>query len=368
MGRNRITNLHDETSGEFSSINTKYTDEDSSADIQQSPLNRSILKKSTGTGTRRKINIRTPTDFSEAETSSSGFSDETSNKSTQTDERQGYFLCTIADGEDCQFSIYDDASPIDSRFRNRPEYRELFKEIFTVLKKAAENKNDGDVYPLLDDAIPTAVKAPPVTPATEDLPEICDDNQSVISSAMSEQSFAMSERITKTERKKIEKNTKHDKNIQENKAPTGQQIVQDGKILTPLVRQPLEYLSVSVNVRKKQKKNRRSNNFDRSDSPILTSPRVFYTGSGKKRRPFTSPMAAGSTQFEWNGNSMTIFNKKLQSPSVSNKSNVSSNLDTSDVEYNMVSSRASHDLHKLKKLDLSYAEVLRRADIERRKN
>lgn len=358
-GRNRITNLHDEfqTSGEFSSINTKYTDEDSS-----------ILKP--GTGTRRKVNIRTPTDFSEAETSSSGFSDETSNKSTQTDERQGYFLCTIADGEDCQFSIYDDASPIDSRFRNRPEYRELFKEIFTVLKKAAENKKDGDVYPLLDDAIPAAaVKAPPVTPATEDLPEIFDDNQSVISSAISEQSFAMSERITKTERKKIEKNAKHDKNIQENKPPVGQQIVQDGKILTPLVRQPLEYLSVSVNVRKKQKKNRRSNNFERSDSPILTSPRVFYTGSGKKRRQFTSPMAAGTSQFEWNGNSMTIFNKNNQSPSVSDKSNVSTNLNTSDnVGYNMVSSRASHDLNKLKKLDLSYAEVLRRADIERRKN
>lgn len=69
------------------------------------------------TGAKRKVHLQTPTDFSEAETSSSGFSDEISNKCTQTEET---FLCTIADGED-KFSIYDETSPIDSRFRHCPK-------------------------------------------------------------------------------------------------------------------------------------------------------------------------------------------------------------------------------------------------------
>ena len=91
-----------------------------------------------------------PTDFSEAETSSSGFSDETSNKATQTEGRPGSFLCSIADGEDCKFSIYDDNSPFESRFRKTPEYRQLFSEIFSVLKRAAEAKDEGEKLPLLD--------------------------------------------------------------------------------------------------------------------------------------------------------------------------------------------------------------------------
>lgn len=61
---------------------------------------------------------KTSTDFCETETSSSGI-----NKATQAEERQGYVLCTIGDGEDCKFGIYDDASPFDSKLRNRPEYQ-----------------------------------------------------------------------------------------------------------------------------------------------------------------------------------------------------------------------------------------------------
>lgn len=119
----------------------------------------------------------TPTDFSEAETSSSGFSDETSNKATQTESQRlpglpGSFLCTIVDGEDCRFSIYDNASPVDGRFRNTPEYRSLFREIFDILKKAAEAKDEGEKLPLLDDVtVPNdPPRVPPVTPAKEDLP------------------------------------------------------------------------------------------------------------------------------------------------------------------------------------------------------
>lgn len=325
-----------QTSGEFSSINTKFTDEESA---------------------RSETNNK-------AESASSGFSDETSNKATQTDERAGHFLCAIDDGEDCKFSIYDNANPIDSRFRNRPEYRLLFKEIFAVLKKAAENKEDGDKLPLLDDTIlpHISVKAPPVTPATEDLPDFCDDTQSIISSAVSEQSVAMSERITKTERKKIEKFKTNSE--QENKPPRGQQVLEDGRVLTPLKRQPLEYLSIGVQLKKKSKKNRNRNlNLDRSDSPILPSPpRVFYSGSGKKRRemrPFNQiPENPRNSKLEWNGNSLTVYNRNMPSPTPGNMHKT--NDFECSIEYKP--SAASQDLHKLKKLELSYAEVLRRAD------
>ncbi|XP_075154587.1 cerebellar degeneration-related protein 2-like isoform X2 [Haematobia irritans] len=331
---------------------------------------------------------RTPTEFSEAETSSSGYSDETSNKATQTDERPGYFLCSIGDGEDCKFSIYDDASPIDSRFRNRPEYRELFKEIFAVLKKAAENKEEGDKLPLLDDTHPVAnaaQKVPPVTPANEELPiDFGDDSQSIVSSAVSEQSFAMSECITKLERKTAKKHI-IEKN-QENKppmatsigqlsSPSAKQIIENGRVLTPLKREPLDYLAVGVGIKKKNRRKNRNFSSDRSESPLAlpTPPRIFVA-SGKKRkdvRPYVeSPMASTSNQsqttpgssrasrsgpkYEWNGNSMIIYNRSLSG-------RASREVDVSSIPYRP--STVSQDLHKLKKLDLSYAEVLRRADI-----
>ncbi|XP_055709144.1 cerebellar degeneration-related protein 2-like isoform X2 [Phlebotomus papatasi] len=360
--RSQVLGLTEDShmSGDYSSIHTKDTDEESATGSGRRTAQADNGKS---TGARRKTTLRTPTDFSETETTSSGYSDETSNKSTQTDERAGSFLCTIADGEDCKFSIYDDASPIGSRFRNRPEYRELFKEIFAVLKKAAENRDEGDKLPLLDDTHPpTDVKVPPVTPATEDLPEIQDDAISVTSSMISEQSVAMSECITKTERRKIEQQKKHAN--QENKPPIGQ-IVEDGRILTPYKRQPLEYLSVSVNVKKKHRKNRRNHAIDRSDSPagVPSPPKVFYaTGSGRKRRDMRPVDLAhlSPSGFEWPGKQAS--NRGVsQSPSTPSTANSSRNeLDTSAVEFRP--STASQDLQKLKKLDLSYAEVLRRAD------
>ncbi|XP_065364190.1 uncharacterized protein centrocortin isoform X2 [Calliphora vicina] len=354
-----------------------------------SSCNGSMNNDSNNSNTKNDKNRgRTPTEFSEAETSSSGFSDETSNKGTQTDERPGYFLCSIGDGEDCTISIYDDVSPIDSRFRNRPEYRELFKEIFAVLKKAAENKEEGDKLPLLDDTHPngvTAQKVPPVTPANEELPvDFADDAQSVISSAVSEQSFAMSECITKLERKTAKKHI-IEKN-QENKppmaasvaqlsSPSGKQIVENGRILTPLKREPLDYLAVGVGIKKKNRRKNRNFSSDRSESPLAlpTPPRIFVA-SGKKRkevRPYVeSPMAAtpdpyntpgssrggsrGAPKYEWNGNSMIIYNRSARGRSATGE------VDVSNIPYRP--STVSQDLHKLKKLDLSYAEVLRRAD------
>ncbi|KAM7349175.1 cerebellar degeneration-related protein 2-like isoform 2-T2 [Cochliomyia hominivorax] len=353
-----------------------------------SSCNGSMNNDSNNSNTKNDKNRgRTPTEFSEAETSSSGFSDETSNKGTQTDERPGYFLCSIGDGEDCKFSIYDDASPIDSRFRNRPEYRELFKEIFAVLKKAAENKEEGDKLPLLDDAHPNGVnaqKVPPVTPANEELPvDFADDAQSIISSAVSEQSFAMSECITKLERKTakkhiIEKNQENKppmaSSIAQLTSPSGKQIIENGRILTPLKREPLDYLAVGVGIKKKNRRKNRNFSSDRSESPLaLPTPPRFFVSSGKKRkevRPFVeSPMAAtpdpyntpGSSRgsrsgpkYEWNGNSMIIYNRSVRGRSSSGE------VDVTNIHYRP--STVSQDLHKLKKLDLSYAEVLRRAD------
>lgn len=147
---------------------------------------------------------RSSTEFSEAETSSSGFSEETSNKYTQTDERPGYFLCSISNGEECKLSIYDDVSPIDTHFQSRPEYRELFKEIFGVLKKAADNKEDGDKSKAFDsdETQPKIDTITTLTPANDEFSvDFGDDTHSIISSVVSDQSFAMSECVTKLERR-----------------------------------------------------------------------------------------------------------------------------------------------------------------------
>lgn len=309
------------------------------------------------TGTKRKVGLRTPTDFSEAETSSSGFSDETSNKCTQTEET---FLCTIADGDD-KFSIYDEASPIDSRFRHCPKYRHLFKEIFATLKKAAENKDEGEKLPLLDDTNP-AFKVPPVTPAAEELPSFPDETESVVSSVVSEQSIAMSERVTKHERKSAKKNI--EKASQDSKAPTGNVMLENGRMLTQFKREPLEFLAIN-NCRKKNKRrtSKTRNPVDPSDLPVIpSSPRFFYANA-RKRRDRTAILvpkpgtAEANSENLWNGNSMTVYNRSLKA-----KAKLEGGEAGVETVVYRTKSSASHDLHKLMRLDLSYAEVLRRAD------
>ncbi|XP_004518904.1 uncharacterized protein LOC101457718 isoform X2 [Ceratitis capitata] len=352
-----------------------------------------------GNESAKDLRGRTPTEYSETGTTSSGYADETSNKCTQTENRPGSFLCTIGDGEMCKFSIYDDASPIDSHFRNRPEYKELFKEIFAVLKKAATNKEEGEKLPLLDDTEPAAAaactaiaKVPPVTPANEELPiDFGDDAQSIISSAVSEQSFAMSECITKLERKTAKKHI-IEKN-QENQPPmhvgasittvvvAGQSpIVENGRVLTPLKREPLEYLSVGVGIKKKNRRKNRNFGNDRPESPaVLPSPPRFFIASGKKRRdvrPYVqSPLASttstaaeqprssrstGGARYEWNGSSMVIYNRSLNSPGTPATSLHGREMDFSNLEYRP--SFLSMELNQLKNLEKSYAEVLRTAD------
>lgn len=278
----------------------------------------------------------TPTDFSEAETSSSGFSDETSNKATQTEDRQGSFLCTIADGDDCCVSIYDDASPISSRFRNQPEYQELFKEIFTVLKNTNEAKTEPSVE----------IKSEPIEirPFVQHQ-EPDDDSHSIVSSTMSEISLTQGEPTT------IIENI-----IEAQNEPIPESDATSERVLKPLVRQPLEYLSVEV---RKRSSSRRKNKYaDRSDSPvthIIGSPKINFSNrptSGKKRRDFRNvPQENDAT---WNGSTIQFWssNRNVVSPTPSQGSG----------KFVLRPSIASQELHKLKKLDLSYAEVVRKAD------
>lgn len=262
-------------------------------------------------------------------------------------------------------------------FSSAFRYRHLFKEIFATLKKAAEHKDEGEKLPLLDDTNP-AFRVPPVTPAVEELPSFPEvETESVVSSsAMSEQSFAMSECVTKTERKTAKKKA----GGQENKVPgvcgsggpTKKEQFENGRSLMAHKRgEPLEYLAFN-NLRKKNKKRNRQGAVDPSDSPALipSSPRFFYANRKRRERvAYEFPRAAGNDQAKagsnsdqaaggneviWNGNSITVYNRAMQSRKTTGEGGET-------IVYR-TKSAAAHDLHKLMKLDLSYAEVLRLAD------
>lgn len=354
---NNCPSLQDELrmSHEFNNPSVKDTDEESGHG-DSLKIEKNMIKK------RGKILVQTPTDFSEAETSSSGFSDETSNKATQTDVPSGSFLCTFVDGAE-SISIYNDASPIESRFRNRPEYRELFKEIFTVLKKAAVNKDESEEFPTLDDVKPLAStpKVPPVTPLTEAFPDFpdsqADDTQSVLSSTISELSLSHFDPPTLVEDTLIVKDM--DETEEENKESK-----EPERVLKPYVRQPLEYISVAVRKRSSSRKKRQL--VDRSDSPvthIVGSPKITYSNrpsSGRRRRDLKNSQNESETT-TWNGNTLQFWssNKNVQSPTPPRRTCKYEN----GIEFKP--SAASQDLHKLKRLDLSYAEVLRSADVKK---
>ncbi|GJQ71650.1 hypothetical protein Trydic_g11347 [Trypoxylus dichotomus] len=359
---NNCLSLHEELqmSNDFNNLmNTKDTDEESG--------HGDSLKTEQQTKKDRKAFSRTPTDFSEAETSSSGFSDETSNKSTQTDGRSGSFLCTIADGKDC-ISIYDDAaSPIESRFRNRPEYRELFKEIFSVLKKAATNKEENEELPLLDDNTPekNTPKVPPVTPSNDtfpDFPDNCtDDTQSILSSTMSQSSAGLLD-VTITENEPNQPTKKEAAPVVEQKSSVTESRETKTKevSLTPLVRQPLEYVSVAVNVRKRSSSRRKKPYNERSDSPvthIVGSPKVTYSNrhnSGRRRKE-------NRPNDVWVGNTKIFYNRNMQSPTPNQDKNGGEGYKYEHaLEYKP--SPASQELHRLKTLERTYADVLRKSD------
>ncbi|XP_041766470.1 uncharacterized protein LOC121590668, partial [Anopheles merus] len=408
-----------------------------------------------GPGERRDGRAVAATECSE--TASSGYSDEVSNKATQTDESPRNFLCTIADGKDWRFNIYEDDSAIDSRFRFSPAHRELFREIFSVLRKAAENRDEGDQLPLLDDTKPgaanpaaarpggggggaAAVTVPPVTPANDEPPtgfglekdqqqgaaeqddEIGETVSFVSSSAVSEQSFAMSECITKSERRRIARQAKAagryaDGEQQANSGadPAGQKPAGPGYI-------PLEYISVSVGVRK-GKSRRRSHRRDEAHTPqgaaaggggmaATTTPTPPRSGSARKHRTSFRPwnperdggVAMAAADASWSAGRGHRSATPLSSAGTTTAAATATATPPSAAAINPGSSRtsrrsekkrnataglrnryadlmqdalgdevvefrpssASQHLHKLQKLDLSYAEVLRRADGGRR--
>ncbi|KAK8737869.1 hypothetical protein OTU49_004284 [Cherax quadricarinatus] len=102
------------------------------------------LKPSVG---RPKSNTE---EFSEVETTSSGFSDGESrlcNKATQTGEETPYreIFDDLTPTPTVSGKCLDLSSPInpcDRRFQAAPEYKKLFQEIFTVLKKTVDEKDN----------------------------------------------------------------------------------------------------------------------------------------------------------------------------------------------------------------------------------
>ncbi|XP_043274059.1 cerebellar degeneration-related protein 2 isoform X2 [Venturia canescens] len=376
-----------EMSGEFNNF------QNSSCDYETSQQDSKTSNQNGGgrRGFSRKPFSATPTDFSEAETSSSGFADETSNKSTQTDERPGFLLCSIADGEDCKFSIYDDNSPFESRFRKTPEYRELFSEIFRVLKRAAEAKEDGEKLPLLDNSSSNnTLKCENNSGDSAQLDdcnsEATDDCQSVMSSVVSSVVSEPVFRVQTPEMKR--KNHETPSTMQEtpkSSLSTANSLT-NGKVSGDVhnhqrTHQPrrhhLDYLSINVQVRKKnnaKKNSPKKASVERSATPDnSTSPRVHKSNSSGRRnrfRPLTTAEQADGTI--WNGNTLHIFSSKTRiSPGNSNISNnlrsrqgsVSSTRNSPNEQHNSSleykPSTASEEVARLRRLEMSYAEALR---------
>ncbi|XP_048516102.1 cerebellar degeneration-related protein 2 isoform X2 [Athalia rosae] len=350
----------------------------------------------------------TPTDLSEAESSSSGFSDETSNKATQTDDRTGSLLCSIADGEDCKFSIYDDASPIESRFSKTPEYRHLFREIFEVLKRAAEAKDEGEKLPLLDETHQTSATASRV-PHSKTLrenfadaqSEIADDTQSVVSSIVSsvvseppyrsqtpvcnqKQTTSQSTKNADASQAKPANTNMSSPNIPANNEGKTNTAAPMRPMLTPVKRQPLEYLSIGVGIRKKSSAKKYSakkvspvgaNADFRPSTPETvqnTNPKIVQAkansgGRRKFRVPIFAEQSSDSNPAVWNGNTLNFFPSKqagAREPTnngVPKQSNsfvryVSEHHNTT---YEYRPSTASAEVARLKRLEMSYAEALR---------
>lgn len=267
------------------------------------------------TGTVPKDNRKTPTSISDSETLSSGFQendDVVCTKSTQTEE--GLINAMV--------SIYkaDGTEVIESRFKNRPEYKELFKEIFSTLKTMSESKEHEDQLKVEEPE--AAEKFSSIYNMFEVLS--VDENESIVS----EQSI-MSECVTKLERKNLKKQKKAELATGASKPPVFVKGLADGRLVTPYNRDPLEDIIANIERKKKARRSRT-----------------------KKVKIPSMRLSTGSTS--------SCAYERCDSPTPSLVEKYKQEASSSEVEFKP--SSASKELHKLKKLDLSYAEVLRRAD------
>lgn len=298
----------------------------------------------------------TPTDFSEAETLSSGFSDETINKSTQTDGRPGSLLCSIADGDNCKLSIYDDNSTFDGRFNHTPEYRQIFSDIVSALKRAAEAKEESEKSPQNNISDISNISSN-YSFATDGVgSEETDDTQSVMSSTICS---VVSEPIIKLIPPNFSYKERHQKAEAEKTTETPTR---------PLhyKRQPLDYLSIQTRKKSAKKNSPKKFSVEPHSTPDViptTNPKFSHAKSnsgGKRRfRPLTN------TDLEtgvWNGHTTHFYSskKKDRRPTNSHPRMSPSSQSNSSFEYkDYKPSVASQEIAKLKKLDMSYAEVLR---------
>ncbi|XP_071533128.1 uncharacterized protein Cen isoform X2 [Panulirus ornatus] len=135
------------------------------------------LKPSVG---RPKSNME---EFSEVETSSSGFSDgesRLSNKSTQTEEDTPHrevfddLTPTPTVSSKC-LDLSSPVNPCDKRFQTAPEYKKLFQEIFTVLKKTVDEKDNQNQSPKLSKTPKAQEVTTGKTPSNKISPTIAED-------------------------------------------------------------------------------------------------------------------------------------------------------------------------------------------------
>lgn len=344
--------LHDEilNSSDFSSFNTKYTTDD-----EKKPV--TLRQKSS-------------TDFETDTTSSGIFEEETSTKATQTEESPS-LLFSIADGDACKFSL-NMVSKVESRFKDQPKYQELFKEIFSVLKKAADNKEEGEKLPLLDEKDKVEVSD---TSAGPDF-----DTQSVVSESVMSENSVVSECVTKTERKKAKSHKKQAVKEELEFGPPSAVKMVAGKLVTPYNRLALDLSALAAKKKARRSSHRSKDKYAGGrDSSVCSNASSISNQAttssaqndndpeetstlkrnkrGRRSRELLSYSTLGAT--EWSGDSMTVYNRNSNNPS--NFYCRPGGADNSG-EIEFKTSAASHELKKLKKLDMSYAEVLRRAD------
>lgn len=350
---------------------------------------------------RSKVNktfSTTPTDFSEAETSSSGFSDETSNKSTQTDVTRpvGAFLCSISDGSDCRFSIYDDASPVESRFRKKPEYRQLFREIYAVLKRAADEKSEGEQLPLLEDSTPVkeAPMVPPVTPIKEDMPDFSGQDKTPVANQLepvtpqlhesnktdnSEMDTPILEPMAVTPIRKAEDEIDITKDSSSKIITTNSTTTtEDGIILRALPRKTdqIEYLSIGISVKKKGGKRKNSPMKKVSvavgTSPIAGSTLGFTSRIGGNTNGTSTYNRSRKNYYGGGNGSSDIGNGcggqfthprnvwyRSESPKTMVMPSKPLSYDSWAESPQQYYSPASQEVAKLRQLEMSYAEALR---------